>query len=127
MVSIHNTHEFHNYITSLPPKTIQTNPNTILSYIETNHNDIYNSIKSNHILHNKLNNRSFKYTLFLPITDFDNLINNLYKGELMIQEGDQTMIVSEGGAILNVMNNQVNGKEISSSNIVMGNGIVHIL
>ena len=65
MVSIHNTHEFHNYITSLPPKIIQTNPNTILSHIETNYNDIYNSIKSNHLLHNKLNNPSFKYTLFL--------------------------------------------------------------
>ena len=129
MVSIHNTHEFHNYITTIPPKVVETNPNTILSYIETNYPDIYSSIKSNHLLHNKLNNPLFKYTLFLPISNFniDELINYLYKGELIIQEGQQHIVVSEGGVMLSVMNNQVNGENISISNNMMGNGIVHIL
>ena len=79
MVSIHNTHEFHNYINSLPTQTIQTNPNTILSYIQTNYPEIYNNINKLHSIRNKLNNKLFKYTLFLPTsnTTFNNISNQI--------------------------------------------------
>lgn len=129
MVSIHNTHEFHNYITSLPVQTPQTNPNTILSYLETNYQDIYNVVNNNLIIRNKLNNPSFKYTLFLPTTDFnyDNLLDHIFKGEFVINEENQYIIVSEGGIMLNVDGNVVNGNVISQTNVMLNNGIIHII
>ena len=80
MVSIHNTHEFHNYISSLPRQTFKVNPNTILSYIQTNYANIFDEINNKLYIRDKLNNPSFKFTLFLPITNFNytNLLDYIY-------------------------------------------------
>ena len=128
MVSIHNTHEFHNYITSLPTPTPKTNTNTILDYIQSNYPDIFDIVNNNHNLRHKLNNPLFKYTLFLPTTNFDyaNLLNNLYKGELLIDD-KKYIIVSESGTILNITPNSVNDIILTETNIKVNNGVIHIL
>lgn len=128
MVSIHNTHEFHNYITSLPVKKFEVEPNTILDYIKTNYSTIYDSISTKLFIRNKLNNPLFKYTLFFPTTDFDynNLLDNIYKGEMLLENGKQYIIISESGQGINIDGVNVNGKETTLS-IKLGNGIIHIL
>ena len=128
MVSIHNTHEFHNYIISLPQPVIKTNTNTMLEYIESNYPDIFNIINSIHSIRHKLNNPSFKYTLFLPLNNFDysTLLNNLYKGEFMV-DGNDYLLVSESGTSINIKGNMVNDQEITMSNIIVNNGIINIL
>jgi hypothetical protein len=128
MVSIHNTHEYHNYISSLPVQTPKTNKNTILEYIQTNYPSIYNVVNKLKYIRNKLNNPSFKYTIFLPLSDFDytNLLNNLYKGELLI-DNKEYIIVSDGGTKLDIKGNMVNNSELINTNITVGNGIIHTL
>ncbi len=129
MVSIHNTHEYHNYISSIPIHTVtSTNPNTILGYIQSNYPEIYNTIIDLKYISNKLNNPSYKYTLFLPLSDFDytNLSNNLYKGKMMIDDKEY-IIVSEGGTQMNIKQNNINGMDINQMNIEVDNGIIHII
>ena len=129
MVSIHNNHKFHNYITSLPVTSPKVNPNTILSYIQDNYPNIFDQIKDHTLIHNKLNNPTFQFTLFLPTSDFDykHLLNNVFKGVLMIDDDDEYMIVSQGATPIIVKDSTMNGIEISVGNIKVGNGIIHIL
>ena len=129
MVSIHNTHEFHQYITSLPSnETITIVPNTILSYIQTNYSNIFNEIQNNQpLVFKHLNIPTITYTLFLNTNNFSNLINNLYPGQLMIENDTQMMVVSRGGTVLDVKGNSINGNNITRPNIELGNGIIHIL
>tara|TARA_A100000164_G_scaffold249379_1_gene221966 strand:- start:986 stop:1372 length:387 start_codon:yes stop_codon:yes gene_type:complete len=128
MVSIHNTHEFHNYIYSLPTQSFKVNPNTILAYIQSNYPNIYNTINDLHFIRNKLNNPSFKYTIFLPTSNFDynNLLNHVFKGVVEVNDND-CIVISEGGTKLEIKDGNVNGLEITTSNINVGNGIIHIL
>lgn len=129
MVSIHNTHEFHNYISSLPIQKVTVKDNTILSYIQKNYPNIYMSLLTNRLLFNKFNIEHANYTLFLPTTDFNykHLINHLYKGKLYLSNNDQLIVVSEGGIKLDIKDGMVNNMEIKDKNIMLGNGIIHIL
>jgi len=129
MVSIHNNHKFHNYITSLPVTSLKVNPNTILSYIQDNYPNIFDQIKDDTLIHNKLNTPIFKHTLFLPTTNFDykHLLNNMFKGFLKVDDNDEYMIVSQGATPIIVKDFTMNGIEISDGNIEVGNGIIHIL
>jgi len=129
MVSIHNTHEFHNYISSLPVQEFKVNPNTILEYIKNTYPDAYSSISTKLYLRNKLNNLTFKYTVFFPTTDFDykNLLDHIYKGEMLLENGKQYILMSESGKRINIDDMNVNGKDTTIQNIKLGNGIIHIL
>lgn len=129
MVSIHNTHEFHQYITSLPPnETITIIPNTILSYLQTNYSNIFEDIKNNQpLVFKHLNIPTMNYTLFLDPNNFFNIINNIYPGKLMVDVNNQMMVVSRGGTMLDIKGNNVNGNNITTPNIELENGIIHIL
>lgn len=129
MVSIHNTHEFHNYISSLPAQEFKVKPNTILDYIQKNYADAYSIISTKLYLRNKLNNPTFKYTLFFPTTDFDykNLLDHIYKGEVLLKSTQQYILMSESGQRINIDGMKVNGKDTTNQNIQLGNGIIHIL
>ena len=129
MVSIHNTHEFHQYITSLPPnETITINPNTILSYLQTNYSNIFEDIQKNQpLVFKHLNIPTMNYTLFLNTNNFSNIINNIYPGKLMVDGNSQMMVVSRGGTMLDIKGNNVNGNNITTPNIELENGIIHIL
>ena len=129
MVSIHNNHVFHNYITSLPTTTPKTNPNTILSYIQTNYINIFEDIKRHTLIHNKLNNPIFHHTLFLPTSNFQykHLLNNMFKGNLSIPNKGEHMVISQGGTKIIIEEGMMNGKKILTKNIKVGNGIIHIL
>lgn len=129
MVSIHNTHEFHNYISSLPVQEFKVNPNTILDYIQKNYSTIYNNIITKLYIRNKLNNPTFKYTLFLPTSNFDykNLLKHVYKGEILLESGKKFILMSESGERINVNGINVNDKNTTSQNIKLDNGIIHIL
>lgn len=129
MVSIHNNHVFHNYITSLPTTTSKTNPKTILSYIQDNYPDIFKQIKHHALIHNKLNTPIFKHTLFLPTSNFDykDLLNNMFKGELPVSDKGEHMVISQGSTEIIVKDGVMNGIDIVEKNINVGNGIIHIL
>ena len=129
MVSIHNTHEFHQYITSLPPnETITIIPNTILSYLQTNYSNIFEDIQKNQpLVFKHLNIPTMNYTLFLNTNNFSNIINNIYPGKLMVDVNNQMMVVSRGGTMLDIKGNNVNGNNITTPNIELENGIIHIL
>lgn len=129
MVSIHNTHEFHQYITSLPPnETITIIPNTILSYLQINHLNIFEDIQNNQpLVFKHLNIPTIHYTLFLDTNNFSNMINNIYPGELMVDVNSQMMVVSRGGTMLDIKGESVNGNNITTPNIELENGIIHIL
>ena len=129
MVSIHNTHEFHNYISSLPVQEFKTNPNTILDYIQKNYSTIYDNIITKLYIRNKLNNPTFKYTLFLPRTGFDykNLLKHVYKGELLLVSGKKFILMSESGERITIDGMNVNGQDTTTQNIQLDNGIIHIL
>ena len=129
MVSIHNTHEFHQYITSLPPnETITIIPNTILSYLQTNYSNIFEDIKNNQpLVFKHLNIPTMNYTLFLDPNNFSNIINNIYPGKLMVDVNNQMIVVSRGGTMLDIKGNNVNGNNITTPNIELENGIIHIL
>ena len=129
MVSIHNTHEFHQYITSLPPnETITIITNTILSYLQTNYSNIFEDIKNNQpLVFKHLNIPTMNYTLFLDTNNFSNIINNIYPGKLMVDVNNQMMVVSRGGTMLDIKGNNVNGNNITTPNIELENGIIHIL
>ena len=129
MVSIHNTHEFHQYITSLPPnETITIIPNTILSYLQTNYSNIFEDIQKNQpLVFKHLNIPTMNYTLFLDPNNFFNIINNIYPGKLMVDVNNQMMVVSRGGTMLDIKGNNVNGNNITTPNIELENGIIHIL
>ena len=129
MVSIHNTHEFHQYITSLPPnETITIITNTILSYLQTNYSNIFEDIKNNQpLVFKHLNIPTMNYTLFLDPNNFFNIINNIYPGKLMVDVNNQMMVVSRGGTMLDIKGNNVNGNNITTPNIELENGIIHIL
>ena len=129
MVSIHNTHEFHQYITSLPPnETITIIPNTILSYLQTNYSNIFEDIKNNQpLVFKHLNIPTMNYTLFLDPNNFSNIINNIYPGKLIVDGDSQMMVVSRGGTMLDIKGESVNGNIIKTSNIELENGIINIL
>ena len=128
MVSIHNTHEFHQYITSLPPnETITIIPNTILSHLQTNYSNIFEDIQKNQpLVFKHLNIPTMHYTLFLDPNNFSNIINNIYPGKLMIDNNSQMMVVSRGGTMLDIKGESVNSNKITTPNINLTNGIIHI-
>ena len=129
MVSIHNTHEFHQYITSLPPnETITIIPNTILSYLQTNYSNIFEDIQKNQpLVFKHLNIPTMNYTLFLDPNNFSNIIYDIYPGKLIVNNNKQMMVVSRGGTMLDIKGKSVNGNNITTSNIKLRNGIIHIL
>lgn len=142
MVSIHDTHEFHNYINSPPPlPEFKIHPNTILDYLKSNHETQYNLIKDNKSVVQSLNNVHLKFTLFLPMineefafkdyiyrrvvdmsTDFKDYI---YRG--VVDMSTDFKVTSMNGKPIKKLKNTVNNKQILVKDIKLRNGSIHII
>lgn len=128
MVSIHDTSKYHNYLVGIKPQEFVLHPNTILDYIHTNHPIIYNNISNNMSLFNKLNSLHLNYTFFMVIDEdvTSNMsLDYLYNGHVNLDI--HSMLVSESGKSITIMNNKVNGSDILFRNIKLQNGVINII
>ena len=126
MVSIHDTHEFHNYINSPPPPPeFEISPNTILDYLQKNHPIQYSLIENSKLITRTLNNTQLKYTLFLPMdTEEIDFERHLYRG--MLDMSTDFQISSINGNIIQKSKNLVNNRQILVNGINLVNGTIHI-
>lgn len=127
MVSIHDTHEFHNYINSPPPlPEFKIHPNTILDYLKNNHETQYDFIKDNKSVIQSLNNVHLKFTLFLPMINEEyDFKDHMYRG--VVDMSTDFKVTSMNGKPIKKLKNDVNNKQILVKDIKLRNGSIHII
>ena len=128
MVSVHNTINYHNHIYNFPEDKFNINENTIFDYISKQHPDILSNINNNRKLKDVLNSLGVKYTLFISINnDIDNLHDYLFKGSIILDETDQFILDNLNHKRYEIINKNINDRNILVSNIKCKNGILHII
>tara|TARA_A100001015_G_C14331408_1_gene459463 strand:+ start:38 stop:427 length:390 start_codon:yes stop_codon:yes gene_type:complete len=128
MVSVHNTINYHNHIYNFPEDTFNINENTIFDYISKQHPDILSNINNNRKLKDVLNSLGVKYTLFISINnDIDNLHDYLFKGSIILDDTDQFILDNLNHKRYEIINKNINDRNILVSNIKCKNGILHII
>ena len=128
MVSVHNTINYHNHIYNFPEDKFNINENTIFDYISKQHPDILSNINNNRKLKDVLNSLGVKYTLFISINnDIDNLHDYLFKGSIILDDTDQFILDNLNHKRYEIINKNINDRNILVSNIKCKNGILHII
>ena len=128
MVSVHNTINYHNHIYNFPEDKFNINENTIFDYISKQHPDILSNINNNRKLKDVLNSLGVKYTLFISINnDIDNLHDYLFKGSIILNDTNQYILDNLNHKRYEIINKNINDRNILVSNIKCKNGILHII